>query len=117
MKTQLYVKYDIDSGTVILGPQGGMEGVDGWYPLLTTETDNLRQQFTFEFNAELGVVVQVPDNSVSINLTYQELRSEAYPKIGDQLDMLFHDIESNTLNQRGLFFAALKAIKDTYPKP
>ena len=116
MKTQLYVKYDIDGDTIIAGPQGGMGDVKGWYPFLKAETNNPRQHFTFEFNAERGVVVQVPDSSGDIDPTYKEMRSETYPKIGDQLDMLFHDIANNRLTERGDFYAALKAVKDRYPK-
>ena len=117
MNKQFYVKYDIDAAKITAGPQAGMSGVDGWYPFLKAETDNPRQHFTFEFNAERGVVVQIPDSSRDIDPTYKEMRSEAYPKIGDQLDMLFHDIANNRLTERGDFYTALKAVKDTYPKP
>ena len=117
MITQLYVKYDIDAAKITAGPQGGMGGVEGWYPFLKAETDNPRQHFTFEYNAERGVVAQIPDSSQDVEPTYAEMRSQAYPKIGDQLDMLFHDIANNRLTERGDFYAALKAVKDTYPKP
>jgi hypothetical protein len=43
---------------------------------------------------------------------YQRTRAEAYPSIGEQLDMIFH---------AGLggdeFQAAIQAVKDAYPKP
>lgn len=43
---------------------------------------------------------------------YQRKRVEEYPSIGDQLDMIYH---------AGLggdaFQAAIKAVKDKYPKP
>ena len=40
-----------------------------------------------------------------------------FPEIGEQLDKLFHDIENGTLDQTGEFFTALKAVKDSNPKP
>jgi hypothetical protein len=44
--------------------------------------------------------------------TYVDRRSSEYPRIGDQLDMIYH---------AGLggdeFQAAIKSVKDAYPKP
>ena len=40
-----------------------------------------------------------------------------YPEIGEQLDLLFHDIENGTVSKDGAFFKAIKAVKDKYPKP
>ena len=117
MKAKLYVKYDIEADTLIAGPQGGMESVDGWYPLIFAESDDPRQRFELKFIEDLGVVVQMPEQKAAAPFGYRELRSEANPKIGDLMDMLFHDIENNELNRRGSFFAALKAVKDAYPKP
>ena len=45
---------------------------------------------------------------------YQRLRQ--YPSIGDQLDMLWHAIDSGTLNKTSDFYTTIKAVKDTYPK-
>jgi hypothetical protein len=45
---------------------------------------------------------------------YQRLRS--YPKIGDQLDMLWHAIDNGTLNKTSDFYTAIKAVKDAHPK-
>ena len=40
-----------------------------------------------------------------------------YPKLGEQLDALYHDIENGTLTTDGNFFKTIKAVKDKYPKP
>ena len=40
----------------------------------------------------------------------------AYPSIGEQLDLLYHDIENGTLDNTGEFYTAIKAIKDSNPK-
>ena len=45
---------------------------------------------------------------------YQRLRQ--YPSIGDQLDMLWHAIDSGTLNKTSDFYTTLKAVKDAHPK-
>ena len=40
-----------------------------------------------------------------------------YPEIGEQLDLLFHDIENGTLSKDGEFYKALQSVKSKYPKP
>jgi hypothetical protein len=49
-------------------------------------------------------------------LTYDEKRALEYPRIGDQLDMLWHAIDSGTLDKTSDFYTTLKQVKDTYPK-
>ena len=46
----------------------------------------------------------------------QYQRDRVYPSIGDQLDMLWHAIDSGTLNKTSEFYTAIKAVKDAYPK-
>jgi hypothetical protein len=50
---------------------------------------------------------------------YARTREAAYPKIGDQLDMLWHAIDADsTLKTRYAdFHTAIKAVKDANPKP
>ena len=43
---------------------------------------------------------------------YQRKRVEEYPSIGDQLDMIYHAGQGGDA-----FQAAIKAVKDKYPKP
>ena len=43
---------------------------------------------------------------------YQRNRVSEYPSIGDQLDMIYHNGDGGTT-----FQAAIKAVKDKYPKP
>jgi len=45
---------------------------------------------------------------------YQRLRQ--YPSLGDQLDMLWHAIDTNSLNKTSDFYTAIKAVKDAHPK-
>jgi|11BtaG_2_1085332.scaffolds.fasta_scaffold34145_2 hypothetical protein len=39
-----------------------------------------------------------------------------YPLIGDQLDLLYHDITAGKLDATGEWYKAIKAIKDANPK-
>ena len=43
---------------------------------------------------------------------YQRTRAIAYPSIGDQLDMIYHNGDGGAT-----FQAAIKAVKDATPKP
>jgi hypothetical protein len=47
---------------------------------------------------------------------YQRTRKTQYPSIGDQLDMLWHAIDSGSLDKDSDFYTALKAVKDANPK-
>lgn len=48
---------------------------------------------------------------------YQRQREPVYPSIKDQLDMLWHAIDSGTLDQNSTFYTTIKAVKDQFPKP
>ena len=54
------------------------------------------------------------------NRTYAEKRSDEYPPIGDQLDMLWHAIDTGDWTAAKVkftsFYTELKAVKDKYPK-
>ena len=62
-----------------------------------------------EIATELARLQEEYDNN-----EYQRLRQ--YPTIGDQLDMLWHAIDTNSLNKTSDFYTAIKAVKDAYPK-
>ena len=47
---------------------------------------------------------------------YQRTRAENYPALREQLDMLWHAIDSDTLNKTSDFYTAIKAVKDANPK-
>jgi len=53
--------------------------------------------------------------------TYAEKRAAAYPEIGDQLDMLWHAIDTGDWTAAKVkttdFYTQLKAVKDANPKP
>ena len=43
-------------------------------------------------------------------------RMNAYPAIGDQLDMLWHAMEQDESKRLEPFYSTIKAIKDSIPK-
>ena len=55
------------------------------------------------------------------NKEYQRTRAAAYPSIGDQLDMLWHAVDTGDWTAAKVktteFYTALKAVKDANPKP
>jgi hypothetical protein len=51
-------------------------------------------------------------------ITYSERRAVGYPSIQNQLDMLYHDIDSGLFGDQAKtskFYTTIKAIKETYP--
>jgi hypothetical protein len=47
---------------------------------------------------------------------YKEQRARAYPSFADQLDMLWHAIDSNTLDKESDFYTTLAEVKAKYAK-
>ena len=53
-----------------------------------------------------------------INTKYQRDREQAYPKLGEQLDMLWHELSaSGSLSTSGEWFTSINIVKQSYPKP
>ena len=50
---------------------------------------------------------------------YARTRANAYPSIGDQLDMLWHavDVDATLKTKYADFHTAIKTVKDANPKP
>ena len=63
--------------------------------------------------AKMNEMANEPEQSA-----YAEQRRNAYPPIGDQLDMLWHSIDQNPeLKQKYFnFYEAIKQVKVKYPK-
>ena len=58
------------------------------------------------------------DNNIIIEPPYKNQRKNAYPEIGDQLDMLWHSIDQDPQLKSKYFnfYEAIKAVKVKYPK-
>ena len=48
---------------------------------------------------------------------YKHARVLAYPTLGDQLDLLYHDMAADKGDKSGDWFDAVKKVKDDNPKP
>ena len=66
-----------------------------------------------DIEAKMNEMANEPEQS-----QYAEQRRNAYPPIGDQLDMLWHSIDQNPeLKQKYFdFYEAIKQVKVKYPK-
>ena len=62
--------------------------------------------------------IEAKMNEMSNKSNYAQQRRNAYPKIGDQLDMLWHSIDQNPKlkSEYFEFYETIKAIKVKYPK-
>lgn len=47
---------------------------------------------------------------------YKKQRAASYPKLSEQLDMLWHAIDQGKLDKDSDFYRSIKEIKDQYPK-
>ena len=50
------------------------------------------------------------------DVAYQRKRIYEYPRVEEQLDMLWHAMDDGTLTKVDAFYDANKAVKDKYPK-
>ena len=53
----------------------------------------------------------------NIATSHHTPRMLAFPSLGEQLDLLYHDIENGKLDKTGEFYKAIKVVKDAHPKP
>ena len=65
-------------------------------------------QASFDKEVEAALIA---DGGTSAN--YAQYRRDAYPSIGDQLDMQYHDLVDSTTT----WADAIAAVKSKYPKP
>ena len=66
-----------------------------------------------DIEAKMVKMANEPEQS-----NYAEARKNAYPEIGDQLDMLWHSIDQNPKlkSEYFEFYEAIKAVKVKHPK-
>ena len=66
-----------------------------------------------DIEAKMNEMANEPEQSA-----YAEQRRNAYPPIGDQLDMLWHSIDQDSQLKSKYFdfYEAIKAVKVKYPK-
>ena len=87
-------------------------GGDGMF----AQVNNERREFT---DAEYDQAVTDKANS-DFDLQengYITARQAEYPSIGDQLDMLFHDMTADKGDKTGDWYEAIEKVKEDNPKP
>ena len=62
--------------------------------------------------------IEAKMNEIGTESNYAQQRKNAYPAIGDQLDMLWHSIDQDPQLKSKYFdfYEAIKAVKVKYPK-
>ena len=66
---------------------------------------------------EEQLIADIADYQANASIyDYKILRQTSYPSLFNQLDMLWHAMDSNEIPRANNFYNALKEIKDTYPK-
>jgi hypothetical protein len=82
------------------------ESLDG-----LTILDDLKPITQKELDAAAKIIEQE-----DIDNLYVVSRAREYPLISDQLDMLWHAMDSGEIPKAKEFYLACKAVKDKYPK-
>ena len=80
------------------------------------QVNNERREFTdAEYDQAIEDLAQskldAQDNG------YARARQESYPALGEQLEMLYHDMTAGKGDKTGDWYKAVKKIKDDNPKP
>ena len=73
-----------------------------------------------EIEKKLEALIISYNNRSNNSYGYSEAimgRKAEYPSLEEQLDLLFKDIDNDTLDKTGDFYTKLKAVKDNNPKP
>ena len=87
-------------------------GGDGMF----AQVNNVRREFT-DAEYDQAVTDLAANKLDSQDNDYKRARQAAYAAIGDQLDMLYHDMAADKGDKTGDWFAAVKKVKDDNPKP
>ena len=83
---------------------------------LFAQVNNERREFT-DAEYDQAVTDRAAYKLDQQDNNYSRARVDAYPSIGDQLDMLYHDMAADKGDKSGDWFAAVKKVKDDNPKP
>ncbi len=104
-----YIAYDTATGTIkyqlsgsIASPPEGESFIEGTVPL-----DGKRYKIV---DGELAIDDAEPEKM------YYDARASEYPAITNQLDALWHAMNTGLLPQVPGFYDVIKDIKDKYPK-
>lgn len=87
---------------------------------LYRENPKLYAEWASRANKQGKVLTVVDDNyflaEVPRSIDYKKQRAREYPLLKEQMDMLWHAIDTDSLNKESDFYKELKKVKDKYPK-
>jgi len=85
--------------------------------VLNKNVNGINIQCSEEEEAEIRAEWAASRKSVADN-AWLNGRTSEYPKISDQLDMLWHSMDKAEIPGKGIeWYEMIKAVKDKYPKP
>ena len=87
-------------------------GGDGMW----AQVNNERREFT-DGEYDQAVIDKANSDFDLQENGYITARQEEYPSIGDQLDMLFHDMTADKGDKTGDWYEAIEKVKEDNPKP
>ena len=87
-------------------------GGDGMW----AQVNNERREFT-DGEYDQAVIDKANSDFDLQENGYITARQAEYPSIGDQLDMLFHDMTSDKGDKTGDWYEAIEKVKEDNPKP
>lgn len=109
---QSWVKF-VD-GRIVEGPVGSDEQPDGFVEYV--EVVNLPPA-----HGPVTVSVSFVDGrcvkTISAETSYVKQRQNAYPSLGDQMDMLWHAMDDGVIPKVEPFYTDILNVKVQYPKP
>ena len=73
-----------------------------------------RTEHTLSSSEETARNTEKADND---KVAYKNARAFQFQSLGDQLDMLYHDLVAGKLDATGTWAKHIKAVKDANPKP
>lgn len=107
-----WVKYE--NGSITEGPVGADTMPEGFVEYV--EVLNLPPA-----HGPVTVSVALVDGkcvkTVSAETSYAVQRHNAYPSLGDQMDMLWHAMDDNIIPRVEPFYTSILNVKAQYPKP
>ena len=65
---------------------------------------------------ELEQPTEIPLPDPNYTPPYTALRINSYPSIADQLDMLWHAMDSGEIPKSNTFYSAIETVKTKFPK-
>tara|TARA_R100001015_G_C4600456_1_gene155424 strand:- start:167 stop:487 length:321 start_codon:yes stop_codon:yes gene_type:complete len=90
--------------------------VESQKPMMILNSDGSEKEMT-ESDYEWHIDVTAKGRYELEQFGYMDQRVAEYGSIGDQLDMIYKDIDGGKLNKNGSWYKFIKKVKEDNPKP